>query len=59
MRSYVNDTIYNSLLVWLRNMIINTTVAPGHYRLDSENYVTTDKLYLFSTREIWEKNRTM
>lgn len=56
MRTYVNNTIYNSLPTDLKNIIIDTTVVSGHGSNDSNNFTTTDKLYLFSTKEILNNN---
>ena len=53
MRTYVNDTIYESLPTELRENIINTTVVSGHGSSDTSNFTTTDKLYLLSTKEIF------
>ena len=53
MRTYVNNTIYNSLPTELRENIINTTVVSGHGSSDTSNFTTTDKLYLLSTKEVW------
>ena len=52
-RSYVNNTIYNSLPDDLKNSIIDTRAISGHGSGDSANIVTTDKLYLLSAREIF------
>ena len=55
MRAYVNSEIYNALPEALRNTIINTTVVSGHCGTEGEtNFTSTDKLYLLSSREIWE-----
>ena len=54
MRTYVNNNIYNALPSDLKNKIINTTVISGHGITDGEvNFISTDKLYLLSTHEIW------
>ena len=57
MRTFVNSDIYNSLPSDLKNGIIDTTVVSGHgnYSGDTENFTSTDKLYLLSTAEIWEQ----
>ena len=54
-RTYVNDTIYNSLPTDLKDAVINTTVVSGYGNngTDTENFITTDKLYLLSTVEVW------
>ena len=53
MRSYVNSTILNSFPENLKGLIIDTKVVSGHGASDSSNFVTTDKLYLLATGEIW------
>ncbi|MBR7042363.1 MAG: hypothetical protein IKI04_02560, partial [Bacilli bacterium] len=55
MRTYVNSDIYNALPVALRNGIIDTTVVSGYETsaANQTNYVSTDKLYLLSTAEIY------
>ena len=53
MRTFVNNDIYNSLPSELRNAIIDTTVVSGHGKSDTENFTSTDKLYLLSTAEVW------
>ena len=55
MRSYVNSTILNSFPEDLKDLIIDTKVVSGYdENYDSSNFVTTDKLYLLATGEIWE-----
>ena len=54
MRSYVNSDIYNAFPSDLKGLIINTKVVSGHEDGVESNYVTTDKLYLLATAEIWE-----
>ena len=58
MRTFVNNDIYNSLPSDLMNAIIDTTVVSGHGKNDTENFTSTDKLYLLSTAEIWPQNST-
>ena len=53
MRTFVNNDIYNAIPSELRNVIIDTTVVSGHGRNDTENFTSTDKLYLLSPAEIW------
>lgn len=53
MRTYVNNKIYAALPAELKSAIINTNVVSGHGSDDKKNFVTTDKLYLLSTKEIW------
>ena len=55
MRTYVNNTIYNTLPLELKNVIIDTTVISGHGSITGEmNFTSIDKLYLLSTHEVWE-----
>ena len=54
LRTLVNNDIYNALPDTLKNLIIDTTVVSGHgMGVGSENYITVDKLYLLSIREIY------
>jgi hypothetical protein len=53
-RTYLNNDIYNALPNELQSVIIDTFVVSGHGTGDSSNFETTDKLYLFGAREIWE-----
>lgn len=53
MRTFVNNNIYNALPSDLRNTIIDTTVVSGYGSEDTENFTSTDKLYLLSTAEVW------
>ena len=55
MRTYVNNTIYNALPEKLREKIIDTTVVSGYGSGDAPNKVTTDKVYLLSTKEVWDQ----
>ena len=52
MRTFVNNDIYNALPSELRNAIIDTTVVSGHESGVSNNYTSTDKLYLLAPKEI-------
>ena len=54
MRTFVNNDIYNSLPADLRNGIINTTTISSHGSSDSANFLSTDKLYLLATAELYE-----
>ena len=59
MRTYLNTDIYNALPSELSSKIKDdTTVVSGHGSNDSTNFTTTDKIYLFSTKEIWGKEGT-
>ena len=53
MRTFVNNDIYNAIPSEIKNAIIDTTVVSGHGSEDTENFTSTDKLYLFSTAEVW------
>ena len=53
MYTFVNNDIYNALPNELKNAIINTIVVSGHGSEDTENFTSTDKLYLLSTAEVW------
>ena len=55
---YTSTGIYNALPSELRSKIINTTVVSGYGSEDSTNFTTTDKLYLLSSHEVWEKEGT-
>ena len=52
-RTYVNETLYNSLPNDLANIVLETKVISGHGSSVSTNFETTDKLYLLSTKEIY------
>lgn len=55
MRTYLNTDIYNALPNELSSKIKDdTTVVSGHGSNDTENFTTTDKIYLFSPHEVWE-----
>ena len=54
MRTYLNTDIYNALPSELSSKIKDdTTVVSGHGKNDTENFITTDKLYLLSPQEVW------
>ncbi|MBP3766641.1 MAG: prepilin-type N-terminal cleavage/methylation domain-containing protein [Bacilli bacterium] len=56
MRTFVNSDIYNSLPGDLRLGIIDTKVVSGHGKNDNTNFISTDKLYLLSPKEIWNND---
>ena len=58
MYTFVNNDIYNSLPDDLRSGIINTNVISGHGLDDTNNFTSTDKLYLLSPTEIWQGTST-
>lgn len=53
MRRYVNNEVYNALPSDLKNAIKLTKVISGHSKMDTEDFVTYDKLFLLSLREIY------
>ena len=53
MYTFVNNDIYNSLPEEIKNAIIDTTVVSGHGKNDTENFTSTDKLYLLAPKEIY------
>ena len=59
LRTYLNSTVYNLIPEIIRNNIIDTYVVSGHGKKSGEsNFITTDKLYLLSTKEVWGKEGT-
>ena len=52
MRSYVNNEIYSAFPEGLKKSIIDTYIVSGHEPGKTENYKTTDKVYLLSTKEV-------
>ena len=53
MYTFVNNNIYNAIPDEIKNEIIDTTVVSGHGKSNTENFTSTDKLYLLSTAEVW------
>ena len=53
MRTYIGSTIYNALPIDLQNVIVETKVISGHGDTETNNFTSTDKLYLFSSKEVW------
>lgn len=54
MYTFVNNDIYNSLPIALKDGIINTVTISGHGNTSGEeNFTSTDKIYLLSTGEVW------
>ena len=51
---YSTNGIINLLPSDLRNKIIDTTVISSYGLNDTTNFVTTDKIYLLATHEVWE-----
>lgn len=54
MYTFVNTNIYNSLPDDLKNGILSTSVVSGHESSSTSNYISTDKLYLLSPKEIFD-----
>ena len=55
MRTFVNNDIYNAIPSEIKNAIIDTTVVSGYGSEDTENFTSTDKLYLLAPKEIYTK----
>ena len=55
---YVQNDVYNALPTELKSGIIDTSVVSGHGIENSSNFISTDKLYLFSTKEVYGKEGT-
>ena len=53
MYTFVNNDIYNAIPSEIKNAIIDTTVVSGHGDEDTENFTSTDKLYLLAPKEIY------
>ncbi len=53
MYTFVSNDIYNALPSELRNAIIDTITVSGHGSEDTENFTSTDKLYLLAPKEIY------
>ena len=51
--TFVNNDIYNAIPDEIKNAIIDTTVVSGHGKSDTENFTSTDKLYLLAAKEIY------
>ena len=59
MYTFVNNDIYNAIPSEIKNTIIDTTVVSGHGKSDTENFISTDKLYLLAPKEVytdWSNN---
>ncbi|MCI7559040.1 MAG: DUF6273 domain-containing protein [Clostridium sp.] len=55
MYTFVNNDIYNAIPEEIKDAIIDTTVVSGHGKSNTENFTSTDKLYLLSTAEVWSQ----
>ena len=58
MYTFVNNDIYNVLPSELKDAIIDTAVVSGHGESDTENFTSTDKLYLLAPGEVWSDWKT-
>ena len=56
MRSYLSTDIYNALPADLQSAIIDTKVVSGHGKDDTDNFISTDKLYLLEPKEVYGGN---
>ncbi len=54
MKIFIDNDIYNSLPKELKSVIITTETVSGHGSEDTNNFKSSDKLYLLSTAEVWE-----
>jgi len=50
----LESSLYGSLPEEIRKMIIPTRIVSGHGSDDSSNFVTEDKLFLLSAKEVWD-----
>lgn len=51
--SYLNTDLYNMLPTDLKRTIIDTTIVSSYGSSDSNNFTSTDKLYLLAPKEIY------
>ena len=54
MRTYANGDFFNKLPSDLQKVIIDTNVISGHGKKDTNNFTSTDKIYLLSGHEVYE-----
>ena len=60
LRTYANNDFLKKLPSDLQNVIIDTKVVSGHGSTSGEeNFVSTDKIYLLSSKEIWNAAATI
>ena len=52
--NYVNGDFFNKLSSDLQKVIIDTNVISGHGKKDTNNFTSTDKIYLLSSHEVYE-----
>ena len=53
MRTYLNNDVYSALPTDLQSAIIDTKVVSGHGEDDTDNFISTDKLYLLEPKEVY------
>ena len=53
MREYLKNDIYNALPEDLKGVIKDTVTVSGHGSTDTDNFTSTDKLYLLAPKEIY------
>ena len=56
MYNFLNTDIYNILPVDLQNIIISTYSVSGHGNRETSNFISNDKVYLLSAKEVWGKD---
>ena len=56
--NYASNSVFSKLPSDLKSQIKTTTIVSGHGAGDSSNFVTDDKLYLLSAKEVWGKEGT-
>ena len=54
MHTYLNNDIYNALPENLKDVIKETITVSGHGSNDTDNFTSTDKLYLLAPKEIYD-----
>ena len=58
--AYIKNDVFNSLPEDLKDVIINTNVVSSHGNTSGEsNFISNDKLYLLSTKEVYGKEGTI
>ena len=53
-KALANGEYFNYLPNDLQSVIVDTKVVSGHGSNDTDNFTSTDKLYLLSPHEVWE-----
>ena len=54
MKTFIDNDIYNSLPNELKSVIITTETVSGHGSEDTNNFTSSDKLYLLAPKEIYD-----